>query len=390
MLKQIIIFCTCLLVINFASGQKRYHLTIKLDSSINPQKVSYHFYDGKDNISLPDTFSTNRTVVFSEKYYSPRASFHVSYNESSENSYFSDFFIDDKPAEITLYRKRNKDHILHYKSIKNATPIFDTVDNQILAGLYRYLANPETNKHLAALEEFSKNNTNYLENDSITRIFHDLYKKRLNTAMEYLAQHSNEYFSFWYFINQIAQPSSVLANDVEYLKEQQAYVKRVFPSKFTNSIEGESLMNKYAHAIRPLEVNDLAPPFTIRTIDSTEIKLKDLKGKNVMLIFWATWCPPCMAEIPFLKDIRKKHPVENLEMIGVNADLYLKPMKSAISEHGLNWPQYFDREKYMSNLYGVSAYPQIILIDKEGKVIHRSNSKISDEIALPKVLEKLK
>lgn len=181
--------------------------------------------------------------------------------------------------------------------------------------------------------------------------------------MEYLAQHSNEYFSFWYFIDQIAQPFSVLANDVEYLKEQQAYVKRVFPSKYINSIEGESLMIKYAHAIRPLEANDLAPPFTIRTIDSTEIKLKDLKGKNVMLIFWATWCPPCMAEIPFLKDIRKKHSVESLEMIGINADLYLKPLKSAISEHELNWPQYFDRQKYMSNLYGVSAYPQIILID---------------------------
>lgn len=123
MLKHALVFCTLLFAVSFANAHKRFYLTIKLDSSINPQKVNYSFYDGKENIVLPDTFGLSRIIVFSERYYSPMASFHLSYNESPENYYLSDFFIYDKPSENSLYRIPNKNHKLSVRYKKNVTHI---------------------------------------------------------------------------------------------------------------------------------------------------------------------------------------------------------------------------------------------------------------------------
>jgi thiol-disulfide isomerase/thioredoxin len=204
--------------------------------------------------------------------------------------------------------------------------------------------------------------------------------------MSFLKKCPDDYFSFWYFIHQIAQPGSILSKDTAYLKEQLAYVKAVFPAKFTTSIEGKELIKSYETALNPLKIAETAPAFTLTTVDGKSISLKSLKGKYVLLDFWATWCPPCMAEMPFIKEIRKNYPPEKLEIIGLSADIDLKPLNAAVKRIGMNWPQFYDRQKYMSKLYGINAFPTLILIDPEGKIIYKSDYKQNDDVGLPKVL----
>lgn len=92
----------------------------------------------------------------------------------------------------------------------------------------------------------------------------------------------------------------------------------------------------------------------------------------------------------FYKEFKEEYPLEELEIIGLSADIDLKPLKAAIIKHELVWPQYYDRQKYMSNLYSVNTYPTMILINKVGRVIYRTGNNASDESALPSILKTLK
>jgi thiol-disulfide isomerase/thioredoxin len=113
------------------------------------------------------------------------------------------------------------------------------------------------------------------------------------------------------------------------------------------------------------------------------LTLNNLRGKYVLLNFWATWCGPCMAEIPFIKQIRKSYADDKLAIIGISQDVDVKPLKRVISERGLNWMQYYDRQKLVSTLYKVNDFPTLVLLDREGK----SSNTAQDSIEIPKLLQ---
>jgi peroxiredoxin len=208
--------------------------------------------------------------------------------------------------------------------------------------------------------------------------------------MEFLKQYPDDYFSFWYFIQQVAQPNSVLGNDTAYLKQQVTYLKAVFPAKYTGSIEGKSLIKRYEAALPPLlQLNDDAPAFSLTTVNGSKISLSDFKGKYVLLDFWATWCPPCRAEIPYVKEIRKKYSLEKLAIVGISADYDSKKLTAFVKEQRMNWLHFYDKHREVGQLYRVDAIPVLILINKEGKMVYNSNLKGNDKDVLSKLLEGL-
>jgi peroxiredoxin len=181
-----------------------------------------------------------------------------------------------------------------------------------------------------------------------------------------------------------------LRNDTAYLKKQLAYLKAVFPAKYLNSIEGKELIETYMAAIRkPLQLNDPVPQFALITIDGNKINLKGFKGKYLLLDFWATWCPPCLAEIPFIKEIRKKYTSDKLEILGISADRDSKKLYSFVKKQQMNWLHFYDGNREIGQLYGVDAIPRLILVNKEGKMIYDSYLKENDKDSLIKLLESL-
>ncbi|MEK6287572.1 MAG: redoxin domain-containing protein [Acidobacteriota bacterium] len=115
----------------------------------------------------------------------------------------------------------------------------------------------------------------------------------------------------------------------------------------------------------------VAPSFAVKSHTGGELSLEKLRGKVVLLDFWASWCLPCRRDIPEIKTILKKFGGEQFVMIGINLDSNRPEFDAYMKEEGITWLQYYDglgwRNK-VSQLYGVYAIPHTVLIDQDGVI----------------------
>jgi len=119
----------------------------------------------------------------------------------------------------------------------------------------------------------------------------------------------------------------------------------------------------------PLEVGFPAPDFSGTTAEGKEIALSELKGKIVLLDFWAGWCTPCLHELPNVKKIAADYAAD-LIVIGINLDRSEAEFERAVAENGLDYPQVFDSsDGKIAALYRVTAIPMSYLIDRNGKIV---------------------
>lgn len=373
---------------------KTFNLTLKFDSTINPKRVWYRYDNGKDP-AFEDTVGTVKTATIKAKYYSPLASVTISYMDTTHAIYSNNFFIGEKPASITLHFKpntgqNNTSWQLGYTSIQNATLVFDTLDNKGWGRIIKMREKYSKDVSIP-LDDFMKHNPNFNQNDSVRTLFNNYYKAYIRRDMSYLKQYPNDYYSFWFFINQSSQLNSFWAKDKEFLQEQLTFAKNTFPPKFINSIQGKVMIEKFEAKIKavPLVINQPVPMFNVVGVDGKQISLNQLKGRYVLLDFWATWCGPCMAEMPFVKDIRKKYSSEKLAMVGISWDTGKDQLLAGIRKNNMTWPQYLDQGTKIGTQYNVASIPTLILLDKEGKMIFHSANLQSDQDTLSKLLEKM-
>ena len=123
-----------------------------------------------------------------------------------------------------------------------------------------------------------------------------------------------------------------------------------------------------------IKVGDVAPGFAIKTLDGKDLKLEDFRGSYVALDFWATWCKPCVEEIPELKAVWEaygKNP--KYAMIGLSLDEDVKTLEEFVKEESMGWTHAFlgagkDLDE-VSKAYGVQGIPNVWLIGPDGKVI---------------------
>lgn len=119
-------------------------------------------------------------------------------------------------------------------------------------------------------------------------------------------------------------------------------------------------------------VGSVMPNFTLKTPDGKDISLKDFKGKYVLVDFWASWCGPCLREIPNVVKLYKECKGKNFEIFGVSLDNKKDAWVKAIKANGMKWPQGSDLKGWGSEparLCNVSAIPFMVLLDPDGKVI---------------------
>ena len=112
----------------------------------------------------------------------------------------------------------------------------------------------------------------------------------------------------------------------------------------------------------------LAPDFTLRTLDGREILLSKLRGKVVVLDFWATWCGPCKESIPTLVQIYRTYHQKDLEIIGMNVDRGdVSSVLRFVKLMDIPYPVIITPDE-VQRKYGVTGLPTIILLDKQGRV----------------------
>lgn len=122
-----------------------------------------------------------------------------------------------------------------------------------------------------------------------------------------------------------------------------------------------------------INVGELAPAFAGKTIDGHEIKLADLKGKVVLIDFWATWCTPCLAEMPNIRKAYDKYASsDGFVVIGISLDEDPKSVARLARSKNIPWPQIVlgpAEKNEIAKLYCVASIPATFLIDRHGKVV---------------------
>lgn len=111
-----------------------------------------------------------------------------------------------------------------------------------------------------------------------------------------------------------------------------------------------------------------APEFSARTLDGALVRLSELRGRAVVLNFWATWCQPCRAEMPLLDDRSRTLAERGLVVLGANFDEPEEDVRAFRDELGLTFPLLLDPGGEIQSLYRVIGYPTTYFIDADGMI----------------------
>ncbi|WP_114936964.1 TlpA family protein disulfide reductase [Mucilaginibacter endophyticus] len=128
-------------------------------------------------------------------------------------------------------------------------------------------------------------------------------------------------------------------------------------------------------ASQNLTVGKPLPVFELQTADGKTIKLSSVKGKVVLVDFWASWCMPCRAAIPHLKELYKQYHTKGFEILSISIDQNSKAWKNAMLKEAMPWQQGIDRYEegkdasIMMSALGIQSVPFAIMLDAGGKVI---------------------
>lgn len=146
----------------------------------------------------------------------------------------------------------------------------------------------------------------------------------------------------------------------------------VTKSESTQNAEGKDADVQYA-----------APDFELTTLNGEKVILSDYQGKKVILNFWATWCPPCKAEMPHMQKFYEKYKDQGVEILAVNLtsqDKGVDKVKAFVEENGLTFPILLDEEGVVGQNYQIATIPTSYMIDTEGNIVKKVVGPMDEEM----------
>ncbi|MFC4404313.1 thiol-disulfide oxidoreductase ResA [Gracilibacillus xinjiangensis] len=123
-----------------------------------------------------------------------------------------------------------------------------------------------------------------------------------------------------------------------------------------------------------LDIGDQAPDFQLTHLNdeqSDTVRLEDLKGKGVMLNFWATYCEPCEREMPYMESLYPEYKEKGVEIIAVSVDATELVIDQFVDQYNLTFPVLHDKNSQVMDAYGIRPLPTTFFIDEDGIVVER-------------------
>jgi peroxiredoxin len=173
-------------------------------------------------------------------------------------------------------------------------------------------------------------------------------------------------------------------------------IKRDFPDtksgkeadKILDSVKEQEEVRKIS---RSLVEGSKFPDFEETDVADKPLSIAGYKGKVVLVDFWATWCRPCVMELPNVLETYKKHHAKGFEIIGISLDKDKEKLTNFTKAKEMTWQQFFDGKMWENKLavkYGVRSIPMTYLLDTEGKIIGKGLTGEDLEAAVDKALAK--
>jgi peroxiredoxin len=237
-------------------------------------------------------------------------------------------------------------------------------------------------KRLAMLEDKYRAAVQIGDEDAATRYEKEgavLQKKQKDMMLKWISKHPDSgvcgYLLTVYFSNDKRQ-DSIYERLGANAKASRILMRHKFPGKVDPSPVSMKFDDGEAQgALGSVKIGGEAPAFTIPDVNGKMVSLSDFKGKYVFLDFWASWCAPCVAQVPFLKAANDKFKDKNLVMIGISLDSKKEGWVKGIAKHELDWLNLSTLKGWgepAAAAYGVSAIPANVLIGPDGKIIARN------------------
>lgn len=127
--------------------------------------------------------------------------------------------------------------------------------------------------------------------------------------------------------------------------------------------------------ISPWEIDGLtgkkAPEFTLKDVNGRNVSIASLRGQVVLINFWATWCPPCRAEMPSMNRLYREYKGKGLEILAISTDNSASKVKDYISKNSLAFQVLMDDNIKVARQYKVFSLPTTFLIDRNGIIVDR-------------------
>jgi thiol-disulfide isomerase/thioredoxin len=127
-----------------------------------------------------------------------------------------------------------------------------------------------------------------------------------------------------------------------------------------------------------LALQQMVPAFTVTALDGSRFNLDQMNGRVVLIDFWATWCVPCLKELPHIKEIAKDFAGQPLVILSISWDEDEQTWKDFIAKNGMTWPQYYDTDHRLGQLFEIEGLPSYFTIDADGLLASESLGGDSD------------
>ena len=263
---------------------------------------------------------------------------------------------------------RDKSDIKIYGDGAKLNSFVNIVNSEESSNLYKYVQtlNQWTNRSNQATAEIKANPA---KGDSINTLLKSEFQKFQAETKSFITRNPNSPALF-------AALSGI--NAQADFGTYESVVKQLI-SSFGGSPKIQSLEKNYLALKAQMQANDKlapgkeAPDFEEVMPDGSSMKLSDLRGKVVLLDFWASWCGPCRRENPHVVELYEKYKEKGFTIMSVSLDKDKQRWLDAIEKDNLSWPYHVSDLKFWSSkaarLYGVSGIPFTVLIDQEGKII---------------------
>jgi peroxiredoxin len=363
-------FAAFLLISSITYAQKQFQITIRFVPKLDTNDIEIQIFDGKNTIGEPSIYRNGKIEINAPVFSKYAALFISSKRPSTPKS----FLITKDRSTITYCVTKDTSQNDFPYDVTNAINAIELLKCEEVIRLRNFARNEL--QDVKAFKE--KHQNNLVKSDSLLLLYKQKSKDLFRNNLEFIKRNSDKYFYLWYF-------NLVLKNHVDIDADSLLlfYKETLYP-RHKNKFEAEWVLN-YLQA-RTLEIGNPAPDFTAKDIKEKKVSLKQLKGKFVLLNFWATWCAPCVAELPLFRKLRDDIPADKLEILSVSADTKQSDLENGIKKFGLDWIHIFKDETLVNKYNFAGGIPKTFLIDKDGRLVFKQLGSLNNTDEIRKLI----
>ena len=359
-MQKILISLSVILLLSFCDGNKK-NSSFQLKGTLSDSKAETLYLEklGSAKQVIIDSVILDENGNFEFTNYTPKIGF---YRIKTNDKNFAMLVLDSADKVTITGSVKDLGNTFKVEG-SSETTIFIEYNNLSKS---RDIKLDSLNKAFQLLMETNKMDSKRM--DSLSAIFETPYNSIINQSnilmVDKISKNTNMYSSIM----------AIQALDPDKYSDLYKSLDAGLSKKFPND-KNVIMFHEVVERMLSTNIGQFAPEISLPSPDGKEIALSSLKGKLVLIDFWASWCGPCRKEMPNVIKIYSKFKNKGFEIYGVSLDQDKEKWMEAITKDGINWPQVSDL-KYWDNvaarIYNVQGIPYTVLIDKDGKIIAKN------------------